>query len=57
MVPETSATCVATVIEFCMVAGAAIGDDEVEVRGGKPRMETVVKVGKLDCVLEILASL
>ena len=57
VVPETSATCVPTVINFCTVAGAAIGDNEVGVTGGKPRMEWVVKAGKLDWVLDTLASL
>ena len=57
MVPETSATCVPTVLNFCTVAGAAIGDDEVEVKGGKPRTETVAKGGKLYWVSDTLASL
>lgn len=57
VVPETSATCVPTVIKCCTVAGAAIGANEVEVRGARPRMEWVVKTGKLDWVLDTLASL
>ena len=56
-VPETSANCVATVFKSCTVDGTATGDDEVEVMGGKPRMTPVVKVGKLDWVLDTLASL
>ena len=55
VVPETSATCVPTVLGFCTVAGAAIGDKEVEVKGGKPRTETVAKGGKLDWASDTLA--
>lgn len=56
-VPETSANCVATVVKSCTVARAATGDDEVEVMGGKPRMEARVEPGKVDWMLDTLASL
>ena len=54
MVPEISVTCVATVIEFCTVAGAAIGDGGVEVMGGKPRMGPRVEAEKTDWVPDML---
>ena len=54
VVPETSATCVATVIEFCTVAGAVIGEGGVEVIGGKPRMGPRVEAGKTDWVPDML---
>ncbi len=55
-VPETSANCVATVVKYCTVAEAATGDNEVEVIGGKPRMEARVEAGKADWVLDTLAA-
>ena len=56
-VPETSANCVATVVKSCTVAGAATGDDEDEMMGGKPRMTPLAEGGKADWVLDTLASL
>ena len=56
-VPETSANCVATGVTFCTVAEAATEDDEVEVMGGKPRMEPRMVAGKADWVLDTLVEL
>ena len=60
-VAETRVTRVATVVEYCTVAGAATGADEVESTGGKPRMVARVEVGqagvgKADWVLDTLES-
>lgn len=42
------------VVKACTVAGAATGDDEVEVMGGKPKMEAPLGTGRADWVMDSL---
>lgn len=55
--PEIRENCVTTVIELFTVAGAATGDNGVEVIGGKPRMWPSVVEEKADWVLDTLSAL